>query len=75
MRLSIIYIHVYVHAHTHRLKHHISVMLCSIYIFLLIGKYIMAVDVAYFFTPLVLLLMPEHCHDEFFVKFNFFDGK
>jgi len=27
----------------------------------------------YFFTPLVLMLIPEHCHDEFFVKFNFLD--
>jgi len=29
--------------------------------------------VTYFFTPLVLLFMPEQCHEEFFVKFNFFD--
>lgn len=29
--------------------------------------------VAYFFTPLALLVMSEHCHDEFFVKFNFLD--
>jgi len=33
----------------------------------------MATAVTYFFTPLVLLLIPEDCHDEFFVKFNFFD--
>jgi len=33
----------------------------------------MATNVTYFFTPLVLLLIPEDCHDEFFVKFNFFD--
>lgn len=27
----------------------------------------------FFFTPLVLLLVPKYCHDEFFIKFNFFD--
>lgn len=32
-----------------------------------------AVNATYFFTPLVLMLVPEHCHDEFFVKFNFLD--
>ena len=35
----------------------------------------MATAVTYFFTPLVLLLIPEECHDEFFVDFNFFHGK
>lgn len=33
----------------------------------------MAVD-GFFFTPLVLLFLPKRCHDEFFLKFNFFDG-
>lgn len=33
----------------------------------------MTTAVTYFFTPLVLLIIPEHCHDEFFDKFNFFD--
>ncbi|XP_031561197.1 mannose-P-dolichol utilization defect 1 protein-like [Actinia tenebrosa] len=31
----------------------------------------MAVE-GYFFTPLVLLIIPKECHDEFFIKFNFF---
>ncbi|KAK3737399.1 hypothetical protein QZH41_019944 [Actinostola sp. cb2023] len=31
----------------------------------------MAAD-GFFFTPLVLLILPKECHDEFFVKFNFF---
>lgn len=26
----------------------------------------------FFFTPLVLFIVPKHCHDEFFVNFNFF---
>ncbi|XP_004207268.1 mannose-P-dolichol utilization defect 1 protein isoform X1 [Hydra vulgaris] len=30
----------------------------------------MAVQMTYFFTPLVLMLISEECHDEFFVKFN-----
>jgi len=30
-------------------------------------------NATYFFTPLVLMLIPEHCHDEFFIKFNFLD--
>lgn len=34
----------------------------------------MAVE-GYFFTPLVLLIIPKECHDEFFIKFNFFHGK
>ncbi|KXJ09280.1 Mannose-P-dolichol utilization defect 1 protein [Exaiptasia diaphana] len=29
----------------------------------------------YFFTPLVLLILPKKCHDEFFVKFNFFHAQ
>ncbi|XP_057302400.1 mannose-P-dolichol utilization defect 1 protein-like [Hydractinia symbiolongicarpus] len=33
----------------------------------------MATQIVYFFTPLVLLFMSEKCHDEFFIKFNFFD--
>lgn len=33
----------------------------------------MATNVTYFFTPLVLMLIPEHCHDTFFMEFNFFD--
>lgn len=33
----------------------------------------MATAVTYFFTPLVLMLIPEHCHDTFFLEFNFFD--
>lgn len=28
----------------------------------------------FFFSPLVLLILPKECHDEFFVKFNFFHG-
>lgn len=32
-------------------------------------------NATFFFTPLVLLLIPEHCHDEFFVDFNFFHGE
>ena len=35
----------------------------------------MATDNSYFFTPLALLFMPEKCHNEFFVNFNFFHGK
>lgn len=31
----------------------------------------MAVE-GYFFTPLVLLILNKECHDEFFIKFNFF---
>jgi len=30
-------------------------------------------NVTYFFTPLVLLIIPEHCHDTFFHDFDFFD--
>ncbi|XP_027045389.1 mannose-P-dolichol utilization defect 1 protein-like [Pocillopora damicornis] len=26
----------------------------------------------FFFTPLVLFIVPKYCHDEFFVNFNFF---
>ncbi|XP_027045324.1 mannose-P-dolichol utilization defect 1 protein-like [Pocillopora damicornis] len=26
----------------------------------------------FFFTPLVLLIVPKYCHDEFFINFNFF---
>ena len=29
----------------------------------------------FFFTPLVLFIVPKYCHDEFFVNFNFFHGK
>ena len=29
----------------------------------------------FFFTPYVLMLIPRRCHDEFFVSFNFLDGK
>ena len=28
----------------------------------------------FFFTPLVLLIVPKYCHDEFFINFNFFHG-
>lgn len=28
----------------------------------------------FFFTPLVLFIVPKYCHDEFFVNFNFFHG-
>lgn len=27
----------------------------------------------FFFTPLVLLIVPKYCHDEFFINLNFFD--
>lgn len=33
----------------------------------------MATEVAYFFTPLVLMFMSEECHDTFFLEFNFLD--
>ena len=28
----------------------------------------------FFFTPLVLFIVPKYCHDEFFINLNFFDG-
>lgn len=28
----------------------------------------------FFFTPLVLYIVPKYCHDEFFVNLNFFHG-
>ena len=28
----------------------------------------------FFFTPLVLFIVPKYCHDEFFVNLNFFHG-
>lgn len=33
----------------------------------------MAVGGDFFFTPLVLLIVPKYCHDEFFIHLNFFD--